>query len=88
MIFSGTCEALDLAALSEALSPRFYQLSLIDRTQPPRSVWDDLSEQSVKGMFLRRLRAAYESADEEERSTIERAAKYGVAALENREVVR
>ena len=88
MIFSGTCEALDLAALSEALSPRFYQLSLIDRTQPPRSVWDDLSEQSVKGMFLRRLRAAYESADEEERSTIELAAKYGVAALENREVVR
>ncbi len=88
MILQGACAAPDLAAWEQALSGRFYSLRLIDRSHAPRDIWAAVEEESVKGMFLRRLRAMMETADEETRHVLARAAAYGVAALENREDVR
>lgn len=87
LILSGSCDSLDVDAIYDKLKSRFYELRIVDRTQPVRNVWDDLDEQSVKGMLLRRLRASYEAADEQMREIIEKAARYGVAAIENREDV-
>lgn len=82
---TGTSEELDCTVLKNELEPRVCQLILLDRTNPVRSPWEGEDAESLKGAFLRKLHAAYDAADEESRKTILQAAKYGVAALENRE---
>ena len=44
-------------------------------------------EDSLRGIFLRRLREKYDSAQAEERELIEQAARWGLAALDNMEEV-
>lgn len=85
---TGTCPAPDLEALTDALSPRFYALELIDKTLPPLELWKDVEEDSLKGEFLRQLKACYDAEDagEEDRRLVARAAGIGLALMEGREV--
>jgi len=78
----------DLKKLYENLSDMFFELQLRDETRLRRSVWENAGEDTLRGLFLRRLRDRFDSAhSEEERMRIEQAARWGLAALDNAEEV-
>lgn len=83
VILKGTSEPIDVLSLEEKYKKNFYKLSIIDRTTLPYDVWEALEEESVKGLFLRKLAAL--DLDPEIK---ERAAEMGVAAIDNREGTR
>ncbi|MCC8047766.1 MAG: DNA repair exonuclease [Oscillospiraceae bacterium] len=81
-------EAPNLQALREMLEPRFFALELIDATVPARDVWDGAEQDSLRGLFLRKMRARLDAAaDDAERESIVRAVRWGLAALDNGEAV-
>lgn len=83
-----TEEAPDTAAVRRALEGRFFALELRDNTRLRQNVWDRAEEDTLRGAFLRRLRERLRLAgDDGERELIEQAARWGLAALDNREEV-
>ncbi len=80
--------AVDLPALKTALESACQALELRDRTRPRTSLWSALDENTLKGVFLRRMKEICDAAEGEEREKALLAARYGLAALENREEVR
>lgn len=81
-----TEEPVQLEHLSDELAGRFYRLELRDETRLRRDIWDGCGEDSLRGLFLQRLRQRYETADEAERQRIEQAVRFGLAAMENRDM--
>ncbi len=79
-------EPVRLPLLEQSLAGRFFALQLRDGTSVRREVWDKCGEDTLRGLFLQELRQAYDGADETERRRIELAARFGVAAMDNREV--
>ena len=78
---------VDLPALTEALSGRFYALELRDRTRVGEDVWARMEEDSLRGLFLRELRRKLDGAQtEEERERVIRAVRFGLAALDHRDL--
>lgn len=78
---------LDLDALREAFENRFYALELRDRTTVAQDVWARSGEDSLRGQFLRNLRGKLDAAQSpEERETINRAVRFGLAALDHRDL--
>ncbi len=76
----------DLAALERLGAGRCFTLVLRDRTRPARDLWERAGEDNLTGLFLRELRAQWESAqDGAEREKLLQAARFGLAALENGE---
>lgn len=83
-----TDTAPDLRHLYASLSELFFELQLRDETRLRRSLWDSAGDDTLRGLFLGRLRKKYEAArDETERMRIEQAARWGLAALDNAEEV-
>lgn len=79
-------EGLNLAALEELAAPYFYSVSLRDHTHVRRDLWSRAGEDTLTGLFLRELRGRLEAAESDmEREKIEKAVRFGLAALENRE---
>ncbi len=78
---------LDTGALETALADRFYALELRDRTRMAEDIWARAEEDSLRGLFLRELRAKWNAArTEAERETVTRAARFGLAALDHRDL--
>ena len=77
----------DLQRLQLNMSELFYALQLRDETRLRRSVWDRAGEDSLRGLFLKKLREEAEGASPERRQLIEQAARWGLAALDHREEV-
>lgn len=78
----------DIAALYDALSDRFFALQLKDRTSLRRDVWESAGEDSLRGQFLLRLKAAWDKAgSDDEKNTVMQAARWGLAALDKAEEV-
>ncbi|MGX8692588.1 MAG: metallophosphoesterase family protein [Clostridia bacterium] len=77
----------DLQRLQLSLSELFYALQLRDETRLRQSVWDRAGEDSLRGLFLKKLREEAEGAAPERRRLIEQAARWGLAALDHREEV-
>ena len=77
---------IDGKALHERFAPAFFALELRDETRIRQDVWARASEDSLRGLFLRELRERYDAAAERERPMIERAARFGLAALDKREL--
>jgi DNA repair exonuclease SbcCD nuclease subunit len=78
---------VDLAALRDALSDRFYALELRDHTRMAEDIWQRAGEDSLRGLFLQELRRQWKSArTEEDRETITSAARFGLAALDHRDI--
>ncbi len=76
----------DLEAIREALSDKFFHLTVKSELRRKRGLWDGAGEDNLTGMFLAGLKEKYDgAADEESRRLIELAARYGIAALEGRE---
>ncbi len=81
-----TAQAPDMALLHRALEGRFYAVQLRDETRPKRALWDGCGEDSLRGLFLTKLRRRYEeTTDERQRRRIAQAARWGLRALENGE---
>ena len=89
IVLSGEVDtAPDLNKLRRNLEEFFFELQLRDNTRLKQSVWEKAGEDTLRGLFLMKLRAKYERArTDEERSRIEQAARWGLAALDNREEV-
>ncbi len=78
---------VDLPGLTEALADRFYHLELRDETRIREDVWARAQEDTLRGVFLRRLRLRWDGAQtEEDRQAITAAARFGLAALDNRDL--
>lgn len=87
IILSGEAdERIQLGLLQRELEDRFYQLELRDQTRMRQDIWEKCGEDSLRGLFLQQMREKYERADEEERRTIEQAVRFGLAAMDNREI--
>ncbi len=81
-------EAPDTAALETALGGLCCRLEVRDETRPRIELWAAVGENTLKGGFLRKMKALYDAAQsEEERARVTKAVGYGLAALENREEV-
>lgn len=74
----------DAAALRRVLENRFFALEIRDETVPCRDIWAERGTDSLKGLFLSRLREAMESTPGAAgKELIRHAAMYGLAAMEN-----
>ena len=83
---TGEAERIDCAALYRTLAGRFFSLSLRDETTPKADLWAAADEDTLRGGFLRALRARYDAADDEQtRRRIADAARLGIAAMDGRE---
>ena len=78
----------DLNRLYDALSELFFELQLRDETRLRRSVWERAGDDTLRGLFLMKLKKQFDAAGtEEQRLAIEQAARWGLAALDKREEV-
>lgn len=78
---------LNARALQEELAGNFYDLELRDHTRLEEDLWQRAREDSLRGLFLRELLTQRQEADSEEaRERIDRAARYGLAALDHRDL--
>ena len=80
--------SVDTAAITDELSPRFYALEVRDRTTVCRDIWDGCGEDSLRGLFLQKMREKYDAAGEDERQTIQQAVRFALSAMANREMQR
>lgn len=75
------------AALEETLRERFYALEVRDETRMAQDVWARAGEDSLRGLFLGKLRQKYDAAQTAaEQQTINAAARFGLAALDRRDL--
>jgi DNA repair exonuclease SbcCD nuclease subunit len=83
-----TDTAPDTAALQNSLEGLFFHLQVRDETRPRRDIWEKAGSDTLRGIFLTKCRERYDAAStEEEKALVELAVRYGLAAMENREVV-
>ena len=83
LILTGEGEAPDLSALERALAPRFYGLTVMDRTRLPQDLWARREEDTLTGLFLQTMWDKCQGAPDDQ--TYQLAARFGLAALENGE---
>lgn len=79
-------ENFSLSVLTSELSGLCAALELTDETYPEEDVWARCGEDSLRGLFLQNLRARYDGADEGEKRQLLQAARFGLAALDNRDL--
>ena len=80
-------QGADCKALETALSGRFYALEIRDRTRIAEDLWARAGENSLRGLFLQDLRAQWQKAPtDRERELITQAARFGLAALDRRDL--
>ena len=76
------------AALHEALADRFFALEIRDHTRIAEDIWARAGEDSLRGEFLRNLHGRWLAAQtEEEKEIVTGAVRFGLAALEHRDLV-
>lgn len=75
----------DLAALTALAATHFYSVSLYDHTSLSQSLWARKEEDTLTGLFLRNMAQRLAEAPEQEKPLLERAVRFGLAALEGRE---
>lgn len=79
-------EGIDERELQEELAPRFFHVTVRDETHLGRDIWDGLTDDTLTGLFLKRMRMAYDAAQtKEQKEMVTRAVRYGLASLESRE---
>ncbi|MBQ6428592.1 MAG: DNA repair exonuclease [Oscillospiraceae bacterium] len=85
----GTSErSPDLRRLQQNLDGMFFSLQLLDHTVPPADLWEYAGNDTLRGIFLAKLKARYDAAeDDAAKLRIEQAVRWGLAALDNAEEV-
>ena len=86
---TGECDrAPNLTQLRAALEGHVFAMQLRDETRLKRDVWALAGEDTLRGLFLKSLRAEYDAADSDAaREQITMAARWGLAALDRDEEV-
>lgn len=89
IILRGESDAApDLAALQQEWEKSFFALQLRDRSTLRRELWEGSSRDSLRGLFLRKMREKYDAAPTEaEKQKITGALRWGLAALDGGEAV-
>ena len=82
---TGEAEPPDLGSLRQSFRG-FPHLELVDRTVAPVDLWGAAGEDTLEGVYFQILRSAMEKAGEEERKTLELAARISRQILNGREV--
>ena len=86
LFLTGEAHGVDLPALTAAAQGLRWAVTVRDHTRVPQDLWGREGEDSLTGLFLRDMRRRIEDAQEEtERATLEKAVRFGLAALENGE---
>ena len=75
----------DLTTLTALAAPYVYSVQLRDETSLPQALWARKEEDTLTGLFLRNMAGKMAAASPEERPFLERAVRFGLAALEGRE---
>ncbi len=79
-------EPLHTQALAAMLASKYFDVQVVDETTPATDLWARADEDTLTGLFLRNMRDRIALAEsKEEKSQLERAARFGLAALEGRE---
>ena len=88
VVFTGETDerGVDIKSIEERFAPDFFHLELRDETCIRQDVWARVEEDSLRGLFLKELREQYDAADEDGRARIERAVRFGLAALDKRDM--
>ena len=88
VIFTGETgeRGVDIKSIQEHFALDFFHLELRDETRIREDIWARAQEDSLRGLFLRELRGRYETAPEDERLAIEKAVRFGLAALDKRDL--
>ncbi len=86
IVLNGECDGINVSQLYDALTDQFYALQIVDKTLPKQSLWAALSEDTLRGHFLRELKTQYDAAEEAEKQRIAKAAKLALALMDGREV--
>lgn len=87
IILTGESERIDVRALYAQLNTRFFGLTIRDETTPRTELWDGADGDTLRGLFLRTLKAQYDAAQSEsERRIIALAARCGAASLDAKAV--
>lgn len=77
---------VDEAEAVRRLTPLAWQLEVRDETRQTEDIWSRCGEDSLRGLFLADLRKTYEKSDEAGKAAVEQAARFGLAAMDNREL--
>lgn len=88
VIFTGETDerGVDIKSIEDRFAPDFFHLEVRDETRIRRDVWARVREDSLRGLFLKELREKYDAADDAARARIERAVRFGLAALDKRDM--
>ncbi len=88
VIFTGETDerGVDIKSIEARYASEFFYLELRDETRIRQDIWAHAQEDSLRGLFLRELRARYDTADESGRRQAERAVRFGLAALDRRDL--
>ena len=86
ILLTGESDQMDLKALEGLCAGKFYSLSLRDQTRLRQDIWSRAGEETLTGCFLREVQGRMANADETEKAKLDRALRFGLAALEHREV--
>lgn len=76
---------LDMGKICDAIAPGFYHVTMKDSTRLRRDIWAQAEEDTLKGLFLRKMRAQFEQGDQAERDKVVLAVRYALAAMERGE---
>lgn len=87
IVLTGEAEPVELTHLQRALDGRFFDLQLLDRTAPPRDLWERAGEDSLEGTYFQILLQAMEHAQGPEREALCLAARISRQLLDGQEVV-
>ena len=89
IVFTGEADetGIDLPALESVYRERFYSLELRDKTRPAQALWARAGEDTLRGLFLQEMKGRYDAAPSEAaREEIALAVRFGLAALEGRDI--
>ena len=84
--FVGEAAQPDLERL-QADFAQFPNLELRDRTVPERDIWGSAGDDSLEGVYFRRLKEAMETANQEQREILTLAARISRQILDGQEVL-
>jgi len=76
---------LDMGKISDAIAPDFYHVTMKDSTRLRRDIWAQAEEDTLKGLFLRKMRKRFEQGDQAERDKIVLSVRYALSAMERGE---
>jgi len=86
LVLCGTYDGrIDCGRIASALAEKAYHLTVRDETRAARDIWEGLSEDTLRGGFLRIMHKKYAEADDAGKKQLLMAVRCGLAALENGE---